>query len=161
MIYKILEVVDSVGTVNYVHECKVIDSTIKRRIYHDDDSYSDSQVKITIRRTLLVCMQVEFVPSADNTPMLSSTGDSEIYHLAYFYSIVIYDITDGSRVAWSHNVVYSDCGIKATNFDMYSYHTRPEPYTYPTDRLFYELEDCLDFKEIFSLDIEILLHKGE
>ena len=136
------------------HELK--DGCIKIRHYEDEDdsdSYYDEPTPATIKHTFLVKLTAEFIRNdKDNSKLNACTisrGFAEVDRLAYSYSVVVMAYTGNGKV-WESDLIYSNAGIRATNFDMYSYHVNEPEKVYCESRLTYELFESLNLYKILS-----------
>ena len=134
------------------HELK--DGCIKIRHYEDDgDSYYDEPTPATIKHTFLVKLTADLIRNdKDNSKLNACTisrGFAEVDRLAYSYSVVVMAYTGNDKV-WESDLIYSNAGIRATNFDMYSYHVNEPEQVYCESRLTYELFESLNLYKILS-----------
>lgn len=139
-----------------VHDNELVagKSRIKVRHYEDDgDSYYNEFVSATIKSTFLVMTQGQFIRNGNDTSKLNactmSGGFGQINRLAYSYSVTVINSNSRGKI-WESDLVYSDVGIRATNFDMYSYHFNEPEQRYDEGRLDYEVFDSLNLTKILS-----------
>ena len=101
----------------------------------------------------MVKISAEFIRNdKDNSKLNACTmsgGFGEINRLAYSYSVVVMTYTGRGKV-WESDLIYSNAGIRSTQFDMYSYHFNEPEQVYDESRLTYELFDSLNLHKIFS-----------
>ena len=127
---------------------------IRVRHYEDDgDSYYNEFIPVTIKSTFLVMTQGQFIRNGNDTSKLNactmSGGFGQINRLAYSYSVTVINSTSRGKI-WESDLVYSDVGIRSTNFDMYSYHFNEPEQRYDEGRLDYEVFDSLNLTKILS-----------
>jgi hypothetical protein len=139
-----------------VHDNELVagKSRIKVRHYEDDgDSYYNEFVSATIKSSFLVMTQGQFIRNGNDTSKLNactmSGGFGQINRLAYSYSVTVINSNSRGKI-WESDLVYSDVGIRATNFDMYSYHFNEPEQRYDESRLDYEVFDSLNLTKILS-----------
>lgn len=80
---------------------------------------------------------------------MSSGGMREINRLAYSYSVVVMEYTGRGKV-WESDLIYSDAGIRPTQFDMYSYHVNEPVQEYTEWRLEWEVFESLNLNKILA-----------
>ena len=125
---------------------------ISKRFYDEDGepSYYDEYVKI--KHIFTVITKGEFILNEDDNSKLNactmSGGFNQVMRLAYSYSVVVIKTPD--HLVWESDLVYSEAGIKATRFGMYSYHVNKPEQKYTEDRLDYEVYDSLNLTKILS-----------
>jgi hypothetical protein len=134
------------------HELK--DGCIKIRHYEDDgDSYYDEPTPVNIKETFLVKLTAELIRNEEDNSKLNactmSGGFGEVNRLAYSYSVIIMNYTTNSMI-WESDLIYSNAGIRATQFSMYSYHFNEPEQVYDESRLEYEVFDSLNLTKIFG-----------
>lgn len=134
------------------HELK--DGCIKIRHYEDDgDSYYDEPTPVNIKETFLVKLTAELIRNEEDNSKLNactmSGGFGEVNRLAYSYSVIIMNYTSNSMI-WESDLIYSDAGIRATQFSMYSYHFNEPEKIYDESRLTYELFNSLNLYKILG-----------
>ncbi len=127
---------------------------IKIRHYDDDgDSYYDEPTPVTIKETFLVKVSAEFIRNdKDNSKLNACTmsgGFSQINRLAFSYSVVVMTYTGHGKV-WESDLIYSNAGIRSTQFDMYSYHFNEPEQRYDESRLDYEVFESLNLTKILG-----------
>ena len=127
---------------------------IRVRHYEDDgDSYYNEFIPVTIKSTFLVMTQSQFIRNGNDTSKLNactmSGGFGQINRLAYSYSVTVINSNSRGKI-WESDLVYSDVGIRSTNFDMYSYHFNEPEQRYDEGRLDYEVFDSLNLTKILS-----------
>jgi len=156
-----IHIVDCEGILKIVqsHELKgpIVNNvgTLSFRHYEDDgDGYYNEQVPATIKETFLVITKGEFIRDYNDTSKLNafnmSGGFGQINRLAYSYSVVVMNNPRRGGKVWKSDLIYSDAGIKETQFDMYSYHFNEPEQRYDEGRLDYEVFDSLNLTKIFS-----------
>ena len=128
---------------------------IRVRHYEDDgDSYYNEFIPVTIKSTFLVMTQSQFIRNGNDTSKLNactmSGGFGQINRLAYSYSVTVINSNSIRGKIWESDLVYSDVGIRATQFDMYSYHFNEPEQRYDEGRLDYEVFDSLNLTKILS-----------
>lgn len=128
---------------------------IRVRHYEDDgDSYYNEFVSATIKSSFLVMTHGQFIRNGNDTSKLNactmSGGFGQINRLAYSYFVTVINIGTIRGKMWESDLVYSDVGIRATNFDMYSYHFNEPEQRYDESRLDYEVFDSLNLTKILS-----------
>jgi len=149
-----IHIVDCVGTLKIIQSHELKDGYIKLRHYdYNDDSYYDEPTPATIKETFLINVSAEFIRNdKDNSKLNACTmsgGFGEVNRLAYYYSVVVMAYTGNGEV-WESNLIYSNAGIKATQFNMYSYHFNEPEQVYDESRLAYEVFDLLNLTKIFG-----------
>lgn len=150
----IIHIVDCEGELKIIHDHELKNGCIKVRHYEDDgDSYYDENVVVKIKETFLVITQGQFIRNYKDSSKLNactmSGGFSQVYRLAYSYSVVVMTHTGRGKV-WESDCIYTDAGIRATQFDMYSYHVNEPEQRYDESRLDYEVFESLNLHKILS-----------
>lgn len=149
-----IHIVDCEGQLKIIQSHELKNGCIKIRHYDDyEDSYYDEPVKVTIKETFLVVANGQFIRNDEDKSKLNactmSGGFGQINRLAYYYSVVVMKYTGHGKV-WESDMIYSDAGIRATQFDMYSYHVNSPEQKYTEYRLDYEVFDSLNLTKILS-----------
>ena len=149
-----IHIVDCAGELKIIQSHELKDGCIKIRHYEDDgDSYYHESVPVTIKYSFLVKLTAEFIRNdKDNSKLNACTmsgGFGEVNRLAYYYSVVVMAYTGNSQI-WESDLIYSNAGIRSTQFSMYSYHFNEPEQMYDESRLTYELFDSLNLHKIFS-----------
>jgi hypothetical protein len=149
-----IHIVDCQGQLKIIQSHELKDGCIKIRHYDDyEDSYYDEPVKVTIKETFLVVTKGQFIRNDEDKSKLNactmSGGFGQINRLAYSYSVVVMTYTGHGKV-WESDMIYSDAGIRATQFDMYSYHVNSPEQKYTESRLDYEVFDSLNLTKILA-----------
>jgi len=126
--------------------------TIKIKNYDEwDDPYTTTQL-VHIRDTFIVITKGHFILNDfDSSPLNAykmSTGGFGVNHLAYSYLVNV--VSWGTHKLWESDLIYSESGIRMTNFDMYSYHLNEPEQHYIEERLDWEIWESLDLVKIFS-----------
>ncbi len=149
-----LHIVTGDGLSRIVSSDEIKDGEIT--IYHYDDegeSYQD-KVPVTIKSTFLAIIHTEFIRNDKKDGPLNayymSGGFGQVNRLAYAYSVSIIDISSSSYQLYESNCIWSDSGIKSTQFDMYSYHVNEPQQEYLEWRLDWEVWESLNLTQIFS-----------
>jgi hypothetical protein len=144
------------STLKLVHDNELVSgkSRIKVRHYEDDgDSYYNELVPVIIKQTFLVMTYGKFIRNGQDSSKLNactmSGGFGQINRLAYSYSVTIINHSSKGKI-WESDLIYSDAGIKATQFDMYSYHVNEPEQRYTEDRLDYEVFESLNLTKILG-----------
>ena len=149
-----IHIVDYQGQIKIIQSHELKDGCIKIRHYDDyEDSYYDEPVKVTIKETFLVITKGQFIRNDEDKSKLNactmSGGFGQINRLAYSYSVVVMTYTGHGKV-WESDMIYSNAGIRATQFDMYSYHVNSPEQKYTESRLDYEVFDSLNLTKILA-----------
>jgi len=149
-----IHIVDCKGQIKIIQSHELKDGCIKIRHYGDDgDSYYDEPTPVTIKETFLVKISAEFIRNDEDKSKLNactmSGGFGEVNRLAYSYSVVVMTYTGHGKV-WESDMIYSYAGIRATQFDMYSYHVNSPEQKYTESRLDYEVFDSLNLTKILA-----------
>ena len=149
-----IHIVDCQGQLKIIQSHELKDGCIKIRHYEDDgDSYYDEPVKVDIKETFLVITNGQFIRNHEDKSKLNactmSGGFGQINRLAYSYSVVVMKHTGHGKV-WESDMIYSYAGIRATQFDMYSYHVNSPEQKYTESRLDYEVFDSLNLTKILA-----------
>jgi hypothetical protein len=149
-----IHIVDCKGSFKIIESDELKEGCIKIRHYEDDgDSYYDEPTPATIKETFLVKLTAELIRNDRDHSKLNactmSRGFAEVDRLAYSYSVVVMTYTGNYKV-WESDLIYSHAGIRATNFDMYSYHFNEPEQAYDESRLTYELFESLNLYKILS-----------
>jgi len=149
-----IHIVDCEGQLKIIQSHELKNGCIKIRHYDDyEDSYYDEPVKVTIKETFLVVTNGQFIRNDEDKSKLNactmSGGFGQINRLAYSYSVVVMKYTGHSKV-WESDLIYSDAGIRSTNYDMYSYHVNSPEQKYTEYRLDYEVFESLNLTKILS-----------
>jgi hypothetical protein len=149
-----IHIVDCAGELKIIQSHELKDGCIKILHYEDDgDGYYHEYVPVTIKETFLVKISAEFIRNEEDNSKLNactmSGGFGEINRLAYSYSVVVMTYTGRGKV-WESDLIYSNAGIRSTQFSMYSYHFNEPEQMYDESRLTYELFDSLNLHKIFS-----------
>jgi|SRR6478609_523206 len=160
----LIHVVEAEGQQFVTHDYKVKDGTfLMRRCEYDEDgeycSYNE-RIPCKIINSYLLEINAKFVMNPDDTKhaIYMSGGFMSINKLGYTYSVVILRYPAPSKYfsqkLYESDVVYSECGLKETNFDMYSYHHNEPEFHYDESRLEYEVEQSLNLRKILLNDQE-------
>ncbi len=152
-----IHIVDCQGLLKIVQSDDIEGGCIRVRNYEDDgDSYSDEPVPVTIKETFLVITQGHFIRNYEdksklNARTMSGGGMREIGRLAYSYSVVVMtSLIDTRGQVWESDLIYSDAGIRPTQFDMYSYHVNEPVQEYTEWRLEWEVFEALNLTKILA-----------
>ena len=147
-----IHIVDCAGELKIIQSHELKDGCIKI-LHYEDDGYYHEYVPVTIKETFLVKLTAEFIRNEEDNSKLNactmSGGFGEINRLAYSYSVVVMTYTGRGKV-WESDLIYSNAGIRSTQFSMYSYHFNEPEQMYDESRLTYELFDSLNLHKIFS-----------
>ena len=147
-----IHIVDCAGELKIIQSHELKDGCIKI-LHYEDDGYYHEYVPVTIKETFLVKISAEFIRNEEDNSKLNactmSGGFGEINRLAYSYSVVVMTYTGRGKV-WESDLIYSNAGIRSTQFSMYSYHFNEPEQMYDESRLTYELFDSLNLHKIFS-----------
>ncbi len=149
-----IHIVECQGLLKIVKSDDLKNGCIRIRHYDDyEDSYYDEMVPVIIKQSFLVITNGQFIRNDSDTSKLNactmSGGFGQINRLAYSYSVVVMTYTGHGKV-WESDVIYSDAGVKSTQFDMYSYHVNDPEQKYIEWRLDYEVFEFLDLNKIFG-----------
>jgi hypothetical protein len=149
-----IHIVDCKGKIKIIQSHELKDGCIKILHYEDDgDGYYYEYVPVTIKHSFLIKLTAEFIRNEEDNSKLNactmSGGFGEINRLAYSYSVVVMTYTGRGKV-WESDLIYSNAGIRSTQFSMYSYHFNEPEQMYDESRLTYELFDSLNLHKIFS-----------
>lgn len=150
-----IHIVDCQGILKIVQSDDIEGGCIKVRHYEDDgDSYYDEPVPVKIKETFLVITQGHFIRNYEdssklNARTMSSGGMREINRLAYSYSVVVMEYSSRGQL-WESDLIYSDAGIRPTQFDMYSYHVNEPVQEYTEWRLEWEVFESLNLNKILA-----------
>ena len=149
-----IHIVDCAGELKIIQSHELKDGCIKIRHYEDDgDGYYHESVPVTIKHSFLLKLTAEFIRNDEDNSKLNactmSGGFGEVNRLAYSYSVIVMKYTGHGKV-WESDLIYSNAGIRATQFSMYSYHVNEPEQKYTESRLTYELFDSLNLYKIFS-----------
>jgi hypothetical protein len=148
-----IHIVDCQGELKIIKSHQLKGGCIKVCHYDDDgESYYES-LPATIKKTFLIKITAEFIRNDEDNSKLNactmSGGFGQVNRLAFSYSVVAMTYTGRSKV-FESDLIYSDAGIRATNFDMYSYHFNEPEQVYDDERLAYEVFDSLNLYKIFA-----------
>lgn len=112
----------------------------------------DRWVPVTIERSFVVAVTGRVLRNPnDNSPLngfMARTGGFGTNHLMYAYSVNIVEFGGGSL--YESSLVYSESGIRATNFNMYSYHTNEPVQEYREAMLEYEAMGKVDLTKALA-----------
>lgn len=148
-----IHIVDCEGILKIVQSHHIKDGCIKVRHYEGDDDYYDESTPVTIKETFSVITSGKFIRNYEDSSKLNactmSGGFGQVNRLAYSYSVVIMTYTGHGKV-WESDCIYTDAGIRSTQFDMYSYHFNEPEQRYDESRLGYEVFDSLNLHKILS-----------
>ena len=148
-----IHIVDCGGELQIIKNHQLKNGCIKVRHYEGDDDYYDENVVVKIKETFLVMTQGHFIRNYEDSSKLNactmSGGFGQVNRLAYSYSVVIMTYTGHGKV-WESDCIYTDAGIRSTQFDMYSYHFNEPEQRYDESRLGYEVFDSLNLHKILS-----------
>lgn len=126
--------------------------TIKIQHYDEwDNPYTTNQL-VHIKDTFIVITKGHFILNdSDKSPLNAynmSTGGFGVNHLAYSYLVNV--VILGTHMLWESDLIYTESGMKMTQFDMYSYHLNEPKQHYIEGRLDWEVWQSLDLVKIFS-----------
>jgi hypothetical protein len=126
--------------------------TIKIQHYDDwGNPYTTTQL-VRIRDTFIVITKGHFILNDSDTSPLNaynmSSGGFGVNHLAYSYLVNV--VSWGTHKLWESDLIYTESGMKMTQFDMYSYHQNEPKQHYIEGRLDWEVWQSLDLVKIFS-----------
>ena len=126
--------------------------TIKIQHYDQwDDPYTTTQL-VHIKDTFIVITKGHFIlndlDSSELNAYNMSTGGFGVNHLAYSYLVNV--VSWGTHKLWESDLIWTESGMKMTNFDMYSYHLNEPEQHYTEERLDWEVWQSLDLVKIFS-----------
>lgn len=126
---------------------------IKVRCYDDDgDGYWFEDQYVRVLETFTIITHGQFIRNTSDTSKLNSHlmsgGSNSVYRLAYHYSVSV--VKSYGQELYDSDVIWSSSGIKATEFDMYSYHVNQPEQKYTEDRLDWEVFNSLNLNKIFS-----------
>lgn len=132
---------------------------IEIKLWEDDgDSYSTSLQPVRVEHTFVVITSGEFIRNSNDHSALNaytiSAGFNQVNRLAFVWSATIIEV-DGSRSLWESNMIWTDSGIRATTFDMYSYHVNQPEQEYTEDRLEWEVWQSLDLETLLSSYLQV------
>lgn len=149
-----IHIVDCQGILKIVQSDDIEGGCIRVRHYEGDDDYYDESTPVTIKETFLVITQGHFIRNYEdksklNARTMSSGGVGEINRLAYSYSVVVMEYSSHGQL-WESNLIYSDAGIRPTQFDMYSYHVNEPVQEYTEWRLEWEVFESLNLTKILA-----------
>jgi hypothetical protein len=123
---------------------------------YDGYSYYLEKQPVVIVDEFVVITNGKFInrpkPDQKNKSTMSG-GFGNVNRLAYQWSATIIKANSwaNSSNILESDVVWSDSGIRPTNFDMYSYHTsHGDNISYKDDRLDYEIWESLNLNSILS-----------
>lgn len=126
--------------------------TIKEQQYDQwDEPYTTTRV-VHIKDTFIVITKGHFILNdSDKSPLNAynmSTGGFGVNHLAYSYLVNV--VSWGTHKLWESDLIYTESGMKMTQFDMYSYHQNKPKQHYIEERLDWEVWQSLDLVKIFA-----------
>lgn len=132
---------------------------IELKFWEDDgDSYSIDLQPVKVQHTFVVITSGEFIRNSNNDSTLNaytiSGGFGQINRLAFQWSATIVEVDGGSSL-WESNMIWTDSGIRATRFDMYSYHVNQPEKEYTEDRLHWEVWQSLDLENLLSSYLQL------
>lgn len=149
-----IHIVDCGGELQIIQDHQLKNGCIKVRHYEGDDDYYDENVVVEIKETFLVMTQGNFIRNYEDSSKLNactmSGGFGQVNRLAYSYSVVIMTYTFFRVQRYTSDCIYTDAGIRPTQFDMYSYHVNEPEQKYTESRLGYEVFDSLNLHKILS-----------
>ena len=127
----------------------------QRRYEYDEDGECyprDEWIPVEIEESFSVITTAAFIRNVrDKSPLnacAARTGTG-INHLMYSYSVAIIEGI-GYRNIHESDCVYSESGIRPTDFNMYSYHVNEPEQRYIEDRLEYEAYQKIDFAKALA-----------
>ena len=126
--------------------------TIRIQNYDEwGDPYITNQL-VHIQDTFIVITHGHFILNDIDTSPLNaynmSSGGFSVNHLAYSYLVNV--VSWGTHKLWESDLIYTESGMKMTQFDMYSYHLNEPEQHYTEERLDWEVWESLDLVKIFS-----------
>ena len=148
------------GSFSIIEDCEIKragKNTLTRQHRHeygdDGEFYSyDEWVPVEIEESFSVIAIAAFIRNPSDKSALNActartgTGTN---HLMYSYSVTIIE-SHGSRNVYESDCVYSESGIRPTDFNMYSYHVNEPEQTYTEYRLEYEAYQKIDFTKALA-----------
>jgi len=148
-----IHIVDCSGELKIIQSNELKGGCIKLRHYDDGDNYYDESTPATIKETFLVKISADFILNEEDNSKLNactmSGGFGEVNKLAYSYSVIVMTYTGHGKV-WESDLIYSNAGIRATKFNMYSYHFNEPEKIYDESRLSYEVFNSLNLTKILA-----------
>ena len=119
----------------------------------DGDSYSIESQPVRVEHTFAVLTSGQFIRNPyDNSTLNAynmSGGFRQINRLAFQWSATIIEVERVNSL-YDNHVIWTESGIKATKYDMYSYHVNEPKQEYIESRLDWEVWESLDFEKILA-----------
>ncbi len=127
--------------------------TLIRQRRYEYDEYGecyplDEWIPVEIEESFSVITTAAFIRNPRDKSALNArttrTGGFGTSHLMYSYSVAIIKNHESGNI-YESDCVYSESGIRPTDFSMYSYHVNEPEQRYIEDRIEYEAYEKIDF----------------